>query len=973
MKAWGLRSSEGSPQAISLCCNSVRVRMNVHSGFPDSAPARATGTLQRLRTLLAVCLLLACLPAVAQATLQAWRQQLAEVRVLAENDVPLAYEQALQLQQAMPAGAAPADRVRILNVLARTELYLAETQRSLARSHEAYALALQHGDKIGQAEADLTTSLNAINAARLDELRLVTTRALATLEGTERPDLLGEALLRVSVMYRRFGQLDESGQTALQGMEIARRSRDPLALTYAHQGLAISYDQSFQRAQALEHYSQMREHARLARSLQLEAYALLGVAGQRRELGDAAAAERLIREGHALFERTRAPYAIAFGHTQLSHHLRLTGRLHEAVAASRAAQAIYERHPNRIGRWFTLIAQSELHQLLGDLKQARADAESAQALAREIDFALYLSGSAQRLAAVAAAAGDHRRAHALLVQANEHTARATRERLSASMADLAQRYEAESRRREVAALTQRNREQAAELERAALRQRLLWALLGAGLVITAMSLVFVMRLRRSQQQLRRSGEVLALREQEFRALVEHAPDTVSRYDREGRRVYANPALARVLDVEIATLIGKKPSENPAAPQDEAARFEAAVQAVMHSGVDGSIDVTLSSRAIQMRLVAERDAGGQVVSVLAIGRDVTTMLETQRQLTTLLDNLPDMVARFDSEGRYVYVNPAVTRQFGLTLEQFLGRTAAELGLDHDGRLGEAVQRVLDEGEPNLLEVPSVQPDGLHHYEIRHLPELDERGRVVSVLGIACEVTERRHVEQLRRELGFRREAAREEERKAIARELHDELGQLLSALRFEVSLLRMRFGGTDPGIAERAASMLALVDSVIRMQRDLVSSLRPAVLDLGVAAALEWLVGEFRERSSIDCRLQISESQIELDAEQTTVVFRIVQESLTNVARHAKARHVEVAVRRVVAGYQVSIADDGRGFDLGATRDHKSMGLLGLQDRAQMLGGRLEIDSAPGQGCRVRVSFPALTHSAAEAPEPVRET
>jgi signal transduction histidine kinase len=284
----------------------------------------------------------------------------------------------------------------------------------------------------------------------------------------------------------------------------------------------------------------------------------------------------------------------------------------------------------------------------------------------------------------------------------------------------------------------------------------------------------------------------------------------------------------------------------------------------------------------------------------------------------------------------------------------------------------LQQVVAQGTAQSLELPWPADGGERWFELRLLPEHDEGGGG-TVLAIAREVTERKRFEQLLRELGFRREAAREDERKAIARELHDELGQLLSALRFEISVLRMRFGAEQPAVAERAASMLSLVDSVIRLQRDLVSSLRPAVLDLGIGAALEWLVGEFRERNGIDCTLQLSESQIHLDADQTTVVFRIVQESLTNVTRHARATHVQVALRRVGDEYMVSVQDDGQGFDPGGARHPKSLGLMGLQERALMLAGTLAILSAPGEGTRVVVTFPAAAPASGRPPLRVSET
>jgi len=451
---------------------------------------------------------------------------------------------------------------------------------------------------------------------------------------------------------------------------------------------------------------------------------------------------------------------------------------------------------------------------------------------------------------------------------------------------------------------------------------------------------------------------LRLREQELRALVEHTPDVVARYDNECRRTYANPALARELGAAPKSLLGYRPIELAEMPPAQAERYEQQIRKVLASGNDASVDVMLRHASIQFRLVAERDVNGAIASVLAIGRDVTEMMDTQRQLTTLLENLPDMVLRFDRRGRCLYVNPAVARVFGRLARNFTGKTLRVLGLDPRGLMEGALRRAIDEASPNIVEVPWSGPEGERFFEFRHMPEMDESGRVTSVLAIAREVTERKRAEQLVRDFTFRREAAREEERKHIARELHDEFGQILSALRLEVAALRMRFAQESPAVAERAASMLALVDSVIRVQRDLVSSLRPVVLDMGIGPALEWLVSEFAEHSGISCELQMSETQLNLDPDQTTMVFRIVQESLTNVARHAQARRVAVTLAQRPGGYALTIQDDGKGFDPGAERDPTSLGLIGLHERAQMLGGRISISSASNAGVRIAVTFPA---------------
>jgi signal transduction histidine kinase len=218
-------------------------------------------------------------------------------------------------------------------------------------------------------------------------------------------------------------------------------------------------------------------------------------------------------------------------------------------------------------------------------------------------------------------------------------------------------------------------------------------------------------------------------------------------------------------------------------------------------------------------------------------------------------------------------------------------------------------------------------------------------------------ESRALQELRRETEFRREAAREEERKHIARELHDELGQHLSALRMELSLMRMRWGTVDAEIADKARAMQGSVDQVIRVVRNLVSSLRPAVLDMGIGSALEWLVAEVAASGQLRCRLELQEDSVQLDANQTNLVFRLVQESLTNVVRHARARDVRVSLARHGEGYLLMVRDDGVGFD-PTRRFPTSFGLLGMHERAEMLGGVLEIRSSPGEGTRIAVSFPA---------------
>lgn len=243
---------------------------------------------------------------IASASIAQWRRDVSDTRILAENDAPRAYAQAQQLQASLPADATTADRARALNLLARTEIYMAMADASADHAHRAAEMAGGAGDKVGQIEADLNLALNAINRADLDELIAAPTRALARLEGVDRPDLLAEALLRATAMYRRVGKLEDSVTVAMHGMEVARRSRNPMALLYAHQALGISFEQSFRQSEAREHYAQMLDQASALHLSLQEGYALGSLGGITGGLGDLPAGERLIRESIKRYQTVNA-------------------------------------------------------------------------------------------------------------------------------------------------------------------------------------------------------------------------------------------------------------------------------------------------------------------------------------------------------------------------------------------------------------------------------------------------------------------------------------------------------------------------------------------------------------------------------------------------------------------------------------------------------------------------------------------
>ena len=223
------------------------------------------------------------------------------------------------------------------------------------------------------------------------------------------------------------------------------------------------------------------------------------------------------------------------------------------------------------------------------------------------------------------------------------------------------------------------------------------------------------------------------------------------------------------------------------------------------------------------------------------------------------------------------------------------------------------------------------------------------------------------ESLRR-LAAHADQIKEDERKRIAREIHDDLGQNLLALRIEADLLASRTSQRQPRLHARALATMEQIDATIRSVRQIINDLRPNVLDLGLSAAAEWLIADFSRRSGIACELAESDADIWVDDHCATAFFRILQESLSNVSRHAQASQVRVTLAVAAGVLEMTVADNGRGMAPGARDKSESFGLVGIEERIKLLGGRFAIRSGAGEGTTVCVAV-ALAGSQELAPAP----
>ncbi len=203
-----------------------------------------------------------------------------------------------------------------------------------------------------------------------------------------------------------------------------------------------------------------------------------------------------------------------------------------------------------------------------------------------------------------------------------------------------------------------------------------------------------------------------------------------------------------------------------------------------------------------------------------------------------------------------------------------------------------------------------------------------------------------------------ETVREDERTSVSRAIHDDLGQVLTGLKMDLSWLEKRLPDKQQDAARRMKSMLRTVDTTIRSVRRISSALRPQVLDeVGLIGTLEWQAKEFRMRTGIRCILDVPPEEPALDRAASTAAFRILQEALANVARHAGATRVDIGLRVESGHLNLKIADNGRGMSAAQLHDPKSLGLLGMRERAFLLGGKVDIESESGKGTTITLSIP----------------
>lgn len=366
-----------------------------------------------------------------------------------------------------------------------------------------------------------------------------------------------------------------------------------------------------------------------------------------------------------------------------------------------------------------------------------------------------------------------------------------------------------------------------------------------------------------------------------------------------------------------------------------------------------------------------DDQGTVIGTYGFARDISEQRSLQlekenseRNYRSLAENSPDIILRFDRQGLLIYRNPAAGKFSGQDGTQEIGRPPEQHGvlLPADAEhFSDRIAHVFALARPDEIEFCWEKAGQQKCVQMHLVPEFDANGGVNSVLAVGRDITALRAARaQLRKShdvlhaLANHRQNVYEAECRNIAHLIHEDLAQSLSALRMHLALLCKETPALQDGAVMH--NLFNITDSCIARTRDIVMTLRPTVLDMGIAPALRWLANDFRKGLGLQFTLDLPED-LPLDDEITTFLFRSTQEALLNTALHAGATEVRIALQDTAERVLLTIEDNGRGFASEHDVPEGAFGLIGIAEQAQYLGGHLAIAAQPGAGTSLEISIP----------------
>lgn len=458
-------------------------------------------------------------------------------------------------------------------------------------------------------------------------------------------------------------------------------------------------------------------------------------------------------------------------------------------------------------------------------------------------------------------------------------------------------------------------------------------------------------------------------EEKYRTLVEQAVDAIALYDASGKILDVNTGSVKLLgyskkeltQMSLSDVLTKDEIKKKPVRYDVLQKGESTVKQRIMRRKDGS--------EVQTEVRSQQLPDGRFLSVI---RDLTERVTSQEQIKkekelsdSIINSLPGLFYLIDETGKEIRWNKLKEDISGYTSEE-ISRMENCLAFFEGSEKELVRQRIKSGFETGSTDVEAhlVTKTGKKILFYFTGIAIEYEGKKC-MIGTGIDISDRKKAEMeleesysAIRKLTEHLQNIREEERTHIAREIHDELGQKLTVLKMDISWINKKINTKEEAVKTRMKELLGMLDETVKAVRRISSDLRPSLLDdLGLTAAMEWQLHEFEKRFSIRTSFNSPDFGTTLPEAMKTGLFRIFQESLTNVARHSKAKKVTVTLNRENGSVILSVADDGVGFDKENVANKKTLGILGMKERTSMIGGSYEIISKPGKGTQIVVTIP----------------
>ncbi len=477
---------------------------------------------------------------------------------------------------------------------------------------------------------------------------------------------------------------------------------------------------------------------------------------------------------------------------------------------------------------------------------------------------------------------------------------------------------------------------------------------------------------------RKAEEAMRESEKRYRLLADNVTDVICVLDKSLRVTYLSPSVTHLLGYTVEQSLGQQWDRwIEEALRPESAKIAGEVFREIAASMDQTSQETYRSWTLELefrrkdgsalwaegRVSILRSEEGQPIGFLALVRDISERRRAQELFRMLADNSP-IAVYIAQDGKLQFVNSQFKNHVGIGETELLGTDASRFILAEDRETARQMSEAMLKGErPNAYEYRFVGRAGRIRWVMEQVAAITHNGRPAT-LGTFMDITERKQSEEtlVRSESQLRLLSQRvlevqEEERARIARELHDQLGQELVALKIEAVVLMEELANT-PRLHERARGVLDLIDRLDTTAHRIAVSIRPEILDkLGLVRAIQWYAEDFERRSGISCPVEAPNSGLVLPKAVSTCAYRIVQEALLNVWKHSRASQAKIKVTSGHGAVNVCVSDNGVGMDLRRLSEGTTLGLLGMRERAGLAGGKVTIRSNPGGGLRVAASLP----------------